>query len=428
MLDWSAERIAEYQWNRTLRVLAFAESECPFYAKRFAEHGVRVDEIRDPSDLHRLPVLRKRDLRDNLDDLVPRGTSRAALLETMTGGSTHNPTRFYRDQACLDARGGWTHLLREWFGWRPGDRQAWIWGAAQDMPADPSWHWSLRQRFLHRSLVLPCWKLNDEIFASFVAQMRAQQPRIVCAYPSAAALVAEYMLAHDVTDIRPYSVVLTAETVLPSQRAVIEKAFECRVFSFYGSREGGMMALECSEHRGLHVNAFSLNLEFEREGRAAEPGELGRLLMTDLDNRGTVLVRYEIGDAAAPIADACSCGSQLPRMDFPVGRDTDVFVRPDGTLVPGASIATRVIQESGGIEGVQIVQETLETFVVRAVKGPCFTSEDERKLEAALRRFLGDRVRIDFEYIAEIEPERSGKRRFCISKLGPDWLSGRANS
>ena len=41
----------------------------------------------------------------------------------------------------------------------------------------------------------------------------------------------------------------------PEQREIIERAFRCRVFDRYGSREFSNVAAECERHEGLHIFA-----------------------------------------------------------------------------------------------------------------------------------------------------------------------------
>lgn len=424
MLEWDRDRIEVFQWNRTREMIRYAESKSRFHRRRFAEYGVSARDIKDPSDLKRLPVLTKRDLRESLDEIMAEGIDESSLVRAYTGGSTDSPTLFYRDQRCTDERNGWTHAFRRWFGWRPGHRVAWVWGAPQDLPDTPSVQWQLRQRYIERQVFLPCWKLNDSVFQEMIRQLRGFQPHIISAYPTPLALLGEHMLSYGVNDIRPTSVVLTAEPVYEAQRESIERAFGCPVFSFYGSREIGMAAAECREHSNLHYNALGLFLEFDAAGRDVGPGEMGRILVTDLENRATPLIRYEIGDAGTPDADSCPCGSGLPKMAFSGGRDTDVLVSTDGTLIPGVTLTNRVVQHSRGIAAVQILQEEVDSLHVSVVKGSWFQPDDERQLAASLRSFVGSDVQIEFAYVDKIPRSSSGKHRFCISKVGSRALRG----
>ena len=49
----------------------------------------------------------------------------------------------------------------------------------------------------------------------------------------------------------------------------------------------------------------------DEAGRPCGPGETGRVVLTDLHNFATPLIRYEIGDYAEA-AGPCPCGRGLP--------------------------------------------------------------------------------------------------------------------
>ena len=98
-----------------------------------------------------------------------------------------------------------------------------------------------------------------------------------------------------------------------------------------------------------------------------------------------------------------------------VGRTTDVFQLPNGDKVPGVALTNRVLQVCPGLKKVQVIQETREDFRVRYVPGSEFTQADLDLLRTNLRNFFPSQLRWAFDQVEEIERERSGKTRFCIS-------------
>ena len=84
------------------------------------------------------------------------------------------------------------------------------------------------------------------------------------------------------------------------QRCVIEEAFGRPVTNRYGCEEVSLIACECEEHRGLHLNADGVYGEVVPDDRPAPGPAAGRLLVTDLTNRAMPLVRYQVGDVVVP--------------------------------------------------------------------------------------------------------------------------------
>jgi phenylacetate-CoA ligase len=212
-------------------------------------------------------------------------------------------------------------------------------------------------------------------------------------------------------------VVLTAEPVLHDQREAIEEAFGCEVYSFYGCREAGYVGVECKEHNGYHINCFGLYLEIVVGEREANPGEIGSILLTDLHNADMPLIRYEIGDLGSYGDADCGCGSVLRKIDFFAGRETDVFVTSDGSLIPGVSLCDRVIEDCKGIQQLQFVQNDIDVLEVKIVKGPEFTERDMDELDNRIESYFRGKINVQKRFVEDIPKERSGKTRFCISNV-----------
>src|SRR5262249_8373738 len=153
-------------------------------------------------------------------------------------------------------------------------------------------------------------------------QLCRRRPRFVLAYARAAVLFARWAEARDLRLHRPDAVLTSAEVLEEDERAVIERAFGCRVFNRYGCREVSVIASECDAHDGLHVMAEGLYVELETPTGPARPGEMGSVLVTDLLNPAMPLVRYRIGDMASWAPGRCACGRGLPRLAKVSGRVT----------------------------------------------------------------------------------------------------------
>src|SRR5262245_52208996 len=91
----SEEALRELQWQRLASLLEHASTHCPFYRRRFRAAGVKPGDLRRPEDLRALPVLEKRHLQEEVEDLVARDVPPEQLIRNQTGGSTGTPVPFY---------------------------------------------------------------------------------------------------------------------------------------------------------------------------------------------------------------------------------------------------------------------------------------------------------------------------------------------
>jgi phenylacetate-CoA ligase len=175
-----------------------------------------------------------------------------------------------------------------------------------------------------------------------------------------------------------------------------------------------MIGAECEQHNGLHFHPAAAFVEFVPVA-GAEIDDLHEVLVTDLLNFGMPLIRYRINDCTVPVAKSCACGRGFPLVKKIVGRTTDNFYLPDGSVVPGVSLTNRVIQVCPGLHKLQVIQKTVDDFHIRYVPGAGFSSADLDHLRLKLSVFFPGQIRWTFEEVSAIERERSGKTRFCIS-------------
>ena len=93
----------------------------------------------------------------------------------------------------------------------------------------------------------------------------------------------------------------------------------------------------------------------------------------------------------------------------------DYVVTPEGLCIARLDY---IFKDMVHILESQIVQERPEAVTVRVVRAPSYGSADEKELLDGFRRTLGDRIRVDIEYVEEIPRLPSGKYRWIESKVG----------
>lgn len=90
-----------------------------------------------------------------------------------------------------------------------------------------------------------------------------------------------------------------------------------RIVNRYGSAEQGVSMVECEEGTGFHVlSPDQAYLEvLDEKGQRIEGGGRGSLAFTNLLRRGTLFLRYQVGDTITLSYDACPhCGRTCPRV------------------------------------------------------------------------------------------------------------------
>ncbi len=194
------------------------------------------------------------------------------------------------------------------------------------------------------------------------------------------------------------------EALTPGTRGLCREVLDVPIVDVYSAQEVGYIALQCPASEHYHVQSERHVVEILRDdGTACVPGEIGRVVITDLHNFATPVIRYDIGDLAE-LAPACPCGRGLPTLARIVGRVRNMLLRPDGsTTYPVFTVACR---EAARYRDIQLVQLTRETLRARVVPDG---ELDERALIDAIHRTLGDHFAVEVERVDEIARTAGGK-------------------
>ncbi len=193
--------------------------------------------------------------------------------------------------------------------------------------------------------------------ADIVAMWSRTRPAIVWIYPSRLRdLVAT---GEQVPKTRLVSV--GSELSTAGERASWEAHLGSPVRDQYATEELGIVAAECRERR-RHVFADLCHVEIlDTAGNATDPGSVGEVIGTNLENMATPMIRYQQGDRAALGTSPCDCGRTLPILESLDGRARTELRAADGTSVSsGVVIDTLyglVLELGLAITGYQLVDD-----------------------------------------------------------------------
>jgi phenylacetate-CoA ligase len=449
----SPEIIQDRQFQALRSILPHAYETVPFYRERWQRIGLHPNRIHDFDSLQRVPILTKTDLRDHGRDLLSYSYSPSELIRKKTSGSTGVSLEVCVDEDSRQFKRACVLRSDHWSGWRLGEPVAKVWGNPEFRSR--GWRGWLRNRLLEREYYLDTLRLDEAALAQFVRILRKKRPTLIFGHAHSVYLLAQYLQKRGreaggwseidrnsssptthhspltTHQYRPKGIITTAMVLHSWQRRTIEQVFDCPVTNRYGCEEVSMIACECERHHGLHINADSVYVEVLRTDetgaltRPARPGESGSVVVTDLTNRAMPIIRYQVGDMAVVSDQICPCGRGLPMLERIEGRDADYVVTPAGQLISGISLTENFALQVPGVVQFQIVQERLERFVFRLVRGPDFGPDSLKCLSQLANKTFGPEVEYRCEYLERIPSEPSGKYRFCISHVANPFTQTR---
>ena len=416
----SRDELLALQRAKLQGLLEYAYEYVPYYQRTFDEVGFKPSDIhQDISSFTKLPILTKSIIRENRNDLLTTEPDlRRRLSKLSTSGSTGQPLIFMQDSDFRDAVTADIQRHMGWAGWELGDLQALIWGA----PIRPTLPKKLRARLIDwvwNRFQTDAFVMTDKTMTAFAQRVRRQKPPILFGYATSLYRFAQFIRQSPFQDMTFKGIFSSAELLLPSVRDFIENTFRCRVFNRYGTLELGGVACECGAHTGLHVSVENNYAEILCNGYPAEPGEVGDIIVTNLNNRGMPFIRYSIGDAGAwYLGEKCPCGRVSPMLQAIEGRIVDSFKTGDGRIVwAGFAGAAFHCLDNPAIKQFQVVQKSLDNIVVRLVPDGEIPRPVLDEITHAIQVIFGVKVKVNFEFPDAISPLPSGKHRYAVSEL-----------
>ena len=320
--QWMApERVSERQFAVLANVLAHFDAHSSWFRERLRRFGLTPGVLSDPTSFRRLPPMTKREMRDAgqrlFSERLSHGHGKRQLVTT--SGSTGEPTVVYRTSVNEIDWMALSLLEHAWHrrnfskrecgirihGDRPISRATWTEPVSLFHPSGPS-------------LLLPIFwdatRLADAV-ADFA-------PTYLQVFPSLLLGIID-ALNHSrrcpstpIEEVRVYGETFDCDA---RQQAAI--TLGTRITETYSCEEVGKIACQCPQGDFLHIISDLLLVEvLDEDDYPCSPGQIGRVIVTDLRNYATPLIRYEIGDYAE-VGPACPCGRGMPTLAHITGAE-----------------------------------------------------------------------------------------------------------
>ena len=376
------------------------------------EHVSYYEELLcNRSEFTSLPILTKDVIRNHSDDLKAANSPGHPYMNS-SGGSTGEPVTFIQDtdyQSWNNATQA--YYFHEFHNVEPGyDKSVWLWGSERDTFGTSSWRTRLALSLQSR-LVLNTFAADETRWIEYADRIRSYRPSFVAGYAGSLYQLAKIIRNRNIRLYRPQFVHSSAERLHDFMREEIEEQFDSSVYDFYGSREVGAIAGECSKgSRHIFIQNNVVEILDDSEN-IVKNGEEGRIVVTNLHNYSMPMIRYDIGDTGSMGGNDCVCGSQLPVLHTLTGRVTDHFISKQGTLIHG-EFFTHLFYFRDWVEQFQVDQLSLDRVRVSIVRRSSVDEEDVADITRNIRLVMGHECDVEWRYVDEIESTAEGKHLY----------------
>lgn len=409
------EELLALNWNKRKKLIQHAFEHVPYYTSTFKNAGLHPQDIKTEKDWSALPILTKENIRENLGQLVATNVPRRNLKVITTGGSTGQPLKLYHDNRFPLEIIGWRMI--NWWGVNPYDNAAYCWRITRNNFTAKALNqllwWPTKRIWFDASM------MTDASAKRFIEKFNSLEPEFFQGYTGSIDYLAQYILRNNVEVYPPKCVWGTSSPISATQRSNIERAFRAPLYDQYGCSEVYWLAGQCRVKNGLHFFSDVRHIEFvDDNGMVLPLNETGNVVITDLENYGFPLIRYQNGDVGRFLSEKCSCGINLPLIAPIKGRTSDLVRIPNGGAVGGDYITTLFDDFVDDVRSFQLRQAADYSIVLFVVpsRDLSATKIAVEKVIQSLASRTGGNLEIRYELVDEIRSNR-GKTQFVISEV-----------
>lgn len=409
MINQLYKKIQEFEYKSSDEIRQIQRKEFSLLVKYHRQHNKWYKEL--TKDLDIAPIITKRDLqnagKDLFSEMVPE--IHLPVSSVKTSGSTGEPLEVYATQLTKTFNS--CYVLREnaWYNRKYSDKLSAIKANLTEYKLHSDW--GIIQN-TGPSQAIPLSfdvKKQNELLTEF-------QPNILLTYPNNLKSLCELWQEHyPLTELRAIRTI--GETVSDELRELVKSVTNLPIADAYSSQEIGPIAIQCPESGLYHTMDEHLMVEVINENnQVCKENETGRIIITDLHNYVTPLIRYEIGDYAT-VGPKCSCGRGLKTFTKILGRNRNMLVHPDGRK-NWPLVGFYKFMEITKVRRFQFIQHDLENIELRVATDHAMTEEERNKFIAVGHEFMGPEFTINVvHYLGDLPQNSNGKYEDFISHI-----------
>ncbi len=184
----SPDELLAHNWRCRKEIVAYVYNNNTFYRNKYQTVGFEIGDLKSPSDFAQLPILEKKEIRENLESMVSHGYDLGSLSSSTTGGSTGVPLKTYCDPAAPSSEISWRTL--NWWGTDISENSGYLYRAVP----------SAKSQFLQRIFLWPSKRnwlaaqdMDEATMEKFYQQLLKSKVRYLIGYVGAIDIFSEFL-------------------------------------------------------------------------------------------------------------------------------------------------------------------------------------------------------------------------------------------
>ena len=356
------------------------------------------------------PVINKNIIMSDSTQFQSKEFVGKALHEMSTSGSTGRPFKIYQDSKKRNQVLAEVLYFSKLVGYRPGKKFVYLRNLESHLEK------SKIKQFIQNETLIYTRKYDDHTLGDIVKEIISlENDTTILGYASTLNEIANYMSNNNITASNVSGIISGAEAITSKTRRLVEKQFNCRVVSRYSNQEMGILAQDYDEDYFLLNRAsYYFELMDVDKDEPVEFGEVGRIVITDLYNHATPLIRYDTGDLG--IFDVDDNGHIY--LSKVMGRKLDLLYTTKDEPVSFFAI-DEYFEQNYDIQQYQFIQEDRTHLIVNVIM------QENKKLDEdwcikGIKSVLGNDCNVEIKYLDAVPITASGKFRYVICNYKPE--------
>ncbi len=398
----------EYVERRIQALLEYAKDHSPYYREN--------PQWKELSDF---PVLTKGDFIEAYDKILTDNSSEQGnLYRLSTSGSTGTPFTVLCDGdkmnrvnmnfiSCMELNG-----FR--MGMKRGEFRAWIKGKN----TISKW-----KSFKNNLIMVDISNMGDESLEKICRDIEKKKIQVLVSYSSALVALSQYLkkTGRDISKWKVEMIFSMGEALPDGTYDLLQEIFGFSPVRSYGNNENGFIAIQLGEEKEYTIDLYNFYTEILKmdSDEPAEPGELGRIVVTDYYNKTFPMIRYDTGDTGKIRLYKDEKGRLHGKFVEIYGRRGSLIYNCQGEPLSIHVFMNILLNFEGIVYQAKCIQREKKEYEL-------LINADREKLKieevlAAYRKYLGAEAQIKVTYVEEIPVQSSGKFMVC-ENLCPDYI------
>ncbi len=359
--------------------------------------------------IEEFPVIRKNIIQENFDDFKSSVYLNKNNYKVATSGSTGTPLFLYQDKNKRNRNTSDLLYFLKLNNYKIGDclYQLEVWRDNNKKGNLKSWVQNVVQFDIS--------KLTDSRILYFLKKLKtSKQKKVLLGFASAYESICRYLdkTGNNLDNLNISSIIANSEYLDHYTKTTMGKYFNAPVLSRYSNEEIGIIAHQTTKSpEDFIINCASYHVEIldMENDKPAKPGNLGRIVVTDLFNYCMPMIRYDTGDMAKLI-ESDKESLKLKQIE---GRKMDLIYDTQGNIVSSFIVYTKFYKYYKLLKQYQFIQEGEKKYTVKLNILDKFSFEKE--LIEDIKKDFGNDAIVKIIYVSEIPTLSSGKRKKVVN-------------